>query len=90
MRCLATVLATMVLLSADCAFASSTTTYSYDVHGRLVDATTTGTVNNGAHEVLTYDATDNRTSYKVTGSKAKSVVVVPLNGLTVIPLGDNE
>lgn len=67
--------------------ATSTTTYSYDALGRLVQASTTGTVNNGVQMSITYDPADNRTTYQVTGATNK-VVVVPLNGLTVIPVQD--
>ncbi|WP_139149940.1 hypothetical protein [Sphingobium yanoikuyae] len=80
-----------VLGSAFCtaaAHAASTTTYTYDALGRLVQASTTGTINNGAQMTTTYDAVDNRTTYQVNGSASK-VVVVPLNGLTVIPVQDN-
>ena len=68
--------------------AGTTTTYTYDALGRLVQANTTGTVNNGVQMTTSYDPADNRTSYVVTGSVNK-VVVVPLNGLTVIPIPDN-
>lgn len=74
--------------SLSLAHAASTTTYSYDALGRLVQASTTGTVNDGVQMSTTYDAADNRTTYQVTGSASK-VVVVPLNGLTVIPFKDN-
>lgn len=76
------------ILCVDVAHAASTTTYSYDALGRLVQASTTGTVNDGVQMSTTYDAADNRTTYQVTGSTSK-VVVVPLNGLTVIPFKDN-
>lgn len=65
--------------------AASTTTYTYDALGRLTNASTTGTVNNGVQMSTTYDPADNRATYQVTGSATK-VVVVPINGLTVIPL----
>ncbi|MGB3927812.1 MAG: hypothetical protein WBL20_02505 [Sphingobium sp.] len=65
--------------------ASSTTTYTYDPLGRLVQTSTTGTVNNGAQTVTTYDDADNRTTHRVSGVSSR-VVVVPLNGLTVIAL----
>lgn len=71
-----------------CAYAASTTTYTYDALGRLTNASTTGTVNNGAQMSTTYDPADNRVTYQVTGSASK-VVVVPINGLTVIPVPDN-
>lgn len=68
--------------------AASTTTYTYDALGRLVNASTAGTVNNGAQVNTTYDQADNRVTYEVTGSTSK-VVVVPINGMTVIPIKDN-
>jgi hypothetical protein len=70
------------------AHAASTTTYTYDALGRLTNASTTGTVNNGAQMSTTYDPADNRVTYQVTGSSNK-VVVVPLNGMTVIPISDD-
>jgi hypothetical protein len=78
-----------LLLGCVCsnANAASATTYTYDALGRLIGATTTGTVNNGVQMSTTYDAADNRTTFQVTGAPAK-VVVVPLNGLTVIPIMD--
>lgn len=39
--------------------AQETTTYSYDVHGRVTGWATTGTVNNGFRGVTTYDSADN-------------------------------
>lgn len=69
------------------AWASSTTTYTYDALGRLVQASTTGTINSGVQMAINYDAADNRTTYQVTGSASK-LVVVPLNGLTPIPVSD--
>lgn len=79
-------LCSMAFVSA--AHASETKTYSYDALGRLVTTTTSGTVNNGATVTTGYDPADNRTSYVVTNSVSK-VVVVPLNGFTVIPIPDN-
>ncbi|NWK94678.1 hypothetical protein DM806_03150 [Sphingobium lactosutens] len=67
--------------------AASTTSYTYDALGRLVNSITAGTINNGTQMSITYDAADNRTTYRVTGSVQK-VVVVPLNDLTVIPVQD--
>lgn len=83
LRCLTCCLSYAVLITA--AQANSTTTYTYDALGRLVQSSTTGTVNNGVQISTIYDPADNRTTYKVTGSGSR-VVVVPLNGLTVIPL----
>ncbi len=88
MRLVSLVLSIAWLVGAPTANAASTITYTYDALGRLVQASTTGTVNNGAQMSTTYDAADNRSTYQVTGSSSK-VVVVPINGLTVIPIQDN-
>ena len=69
------------------ASASSTTTYTYDALGRLIQADTSGTINDGVQLGIKYDAADNRESYSVKGATNK-VVVVPLNGFTVIPISD--
>jgi hypothetical protein len=76
------------MCDASSSIASSTTTYTYDALGRLTNSSTTGTINNGAAMATSYDPADNRTAYVVTGSVSK-VVVVPINGLTVIPIPDN-
>lgn len=86
LRGLALYFSCVTLISS--AHASSTTAYTYDALGRLVQVSTAGTVNNGVQMSTTYDAADNRVSYQVTGSASK-VIVVPLNGLTVIPIPDN-
>lgn len=78
----------VAMAAASPATAESATTYTYDALGRLVEARTTGTPNDGVKVSTTYDAADNRTTYVVTGSKNK-VVVVPLNGLSVIVIPDN-
>lgn len=69
------------------ATASGVKTYTYDAHGRLTDSSSTGTVNNGMARVVVYDPADNRQSYTVTGALTK-IVVVPLNGFTVIPISN--
>jgi hypothetical protein len=85
LRWLACCLGAMLITPAH---AASTTTYTYDALGRLTNASTTGTVNNGVQMSTTYDPADNRVTYQVTGS-ANKVVVVPINGLTVIPIKDD-
>lgn len=67
------------------ALASETINYSYDVHGRLIQVSRSGTVNNGAQTVYQHDNADNRTRVTITHA-ASRVVVVPLNGFTVIPI----
>tara|TARA_R110000868_G_C10965232_1_gene769028 strand:- start:7199 stop:7468 length:270 start_codon:yes stop_codon:yes gene_type:complete len=75
------------LLTDSPGIAASSTTYTYDALGRLIQATTVGTVNDGVSMSTTYDAADNRTTYQVTGAKSK-VIVVPISGLTIIPVSD--
>lgn len=41
--------------------AAETIAYSYDVHGRVIEAARTGTVNDGVETAYTYDDADNRT-----------------------------
>lgn len=65
--------------------ASETITYSYDALGRLVTSSYGGTVNNSAQTTYQFDQADNRTSVTNTGWVAR-VVVVPINGFTVIPI----
>jgi hypothetical protein len=71
------------------AFAGETTTYTYDALGRLTNAAHSGTVNAGLNQAYTHDAADNRSNVTVTGSPYSSttrVIVVPLNGMTIIPI----
>jgi YD repeat-containing protein len=79
------------LLCTD-AQAAETINYSYDALGRVKTATHVGGDNAGMAISYTYDAAGNRTQYQVTGSKNKGrpdgiVIVVPLNGFTIIPIG---
>lgn len=78
---------------------ANVTTYTYDALGRLVqsDVSTDGAT---VTTKIQYDPAGNRTNYTVTGANRASddtgdgaavmrptgVVVVPLNGLTIIPL----
>ena len=68
------------------ASASETTNYSYDAKGRLVIVTHAGGPNDGASTTYAFDAADNRTSVTINGATPQ-VIVVPLDGLTVIPIG---
>jgi YD repeat-containing protein len=56
--------------------AGETTVYGYDSLGRLVSATTSGTVNNGLATNIGYDPAGNRQSYAVSGAGASGGVVV--------------
>jgi len=80
--------------------AQSTTTYTYDALGRLTNTATSGGTNNGLSSQFQYDNAGNRTTVTVSGAAASSngsgdgastpqqhrVIVLPLNGYTVIPL----
>jgi hypothetical protein len=71
------------------ALAEETTTYTYDALGRLTNSAHSGTVNPGLNQAYSHDAADNRTNVTVTGSPYSSTarfIVVPLNGLTLIPI----
>lgn len=61
-------LAALALAMASAAQAAETVTYSYDVLGRLVATTSSGTVNNGVTTQLGYDPAGNRSTYTVTGA----------------------
>lgn len=80
------------LLGAAEASAAETVIYSYDALGRLTATTHSGGTNNGMSQQLQYDRAGNRTSYTVAGSQNLSpppeniVIVVPLNGFTIIPI----
>jgi len=84
-----TLLAVVLPLSA--VSAQDSVTYSYDALGRLTTASHTGALNNGMTQTYTNDNADNRASVTVTGAPNASgqvapVIVVPLKGLTIIPL----
>lgn len=70
--------------------AAETTTYTYDALGRVTGVSHSGGDNDGMATTLSYDPAGNRTQYAVTGSKNRglgsnmTIVVVPLNGFTVI------
>jgi uncharacterized protein RhaS with RHS repeats len=74
----------LALAMATGAQAAETTTYKYDARGRLIEVKQTGGPADGATTTYSHDAADNRTNVTVTAQVR--VVVVPLNGFTVIPL----
>jgi len=82
------------MASPPAAFAQETVTYTYDSLGRLVKSTVSGGSNNNTETAISYDPASNRTQYKVTNANGggtpspthRKVVVVPLNGFTVIPI----
>lgn len=75
------------------ALAAETSTYAYDALGRLITTTRASGPSNGVSTAIGYDPADNRSSYVVTGSSRPPitgpVIVLPLNGFTVIPLPIN-
>lgn len=84
----------IVLLLPSAALATETITYTYDAQGRVTQASSAGSVNNGLMTVYTYDLAGNRTNVTVTNSPNNSppvagAIVVPLNGFTVIPLTES-
>lgn len=75
----------VVLTVPSAGIAAETVTYTYDALGRVVTMDHQDGPNNNVTSTYSYDAADNRTNVTVQGAPTK-VVVVPLNGFTVIPL----
>lgn len=82
--------------------AQETTTFKYDAKGRLTETKRTGGPSNGVVSTYEYDNADNRKKVSVSGSpngtgnngsdggasaQTTRYIVVPLNGLTLIPVG---
>lgn len=65
--------------------AEESVTYTYDALGRLVKAETAGGPNDQLKHQTTYDPAGNRSNYKVENARLR-VVVLPLNGFTIIPI----
>ena len=74
------------LLAATSLSAAETVTYTYDALGRLVKVEHAGGSNSGMQQTTTFDPAGNRSNYTVTGARIR-VIVLPLNGFTIIPLG---
>ncbi len=77
------------------ALAQETVTYQYDALGRLVRSDVAGGPNNQVQTSIAYDPASNRTNYAVAnaptgpgpGTPPKpKLIVVPLNGFTIIPI----
>ena len=72
--------------------AAETVTYTYDALGRLITTQRSGGPANGVNAQTQYDPSGNRTNVTVSGAASNSppvrVIVLPLNGYTVIPLGN--
>ncbi|MDP5278261.1 hypothetical protein Q9Q95_04935 [Sphingomonas sp. DG1-23] len=85
------VIITCAFLLAPAAAAQETTTYDYDALGRLEKTSTTGGQNNGTVNQVQFDKAGNRVNYTTTGatgtpSNGMKVIVLPLNGFTVIAI----
>jgi hypothetical protein len=85
------VMVACALLLAPAALAQETTTYTYDALGRLKTTSTSGGQNDGTTNQVQFDPAGNRTNYTTTGatgtpSNGMKVIVLPLNGFTVIPI----
>lgn len=81
-----------LLISTSLSAAAETVTYSYDALGRLTSTSHSGGDNDGMATTYQFDAAGNRTRLTVTGSRNRglaeaAVIVVPLNGFTIIPIG---
>lgn len=73
------------------ATAGESVVFTYDALGRLTQATTTGGVNDAQTIVLTSDLADNRIGKTLVGGATGgipdvTVIVLPINGFTVLPL----
>lgn len=71
---------------------AETISYQYDVLGRLVQGSSSGSINNGLSIQYTIDEAGNRKRVVIAGSSnqgipTEGVIVVPLNGFTIIPIG---
>jgi hypothetical protein len=83
-------LAPWLLLLPGPAQAQEVTSFQYDTLGRLRQVTVTGGPATGNLTIVEYDPPGNRQRYTVTGARdrppIKPVIVVPLNGYTIIPI----
>lgn len=75
------------------ASAQTSQTFTYDVHGRLASART-GTASSAQTSEYEYDGANNRTVRRTTSSEPVArrarIVVLPLNGFTIIPIRREE
>ena len=82
-KCIAFVVAHFAAASP--ALAQEQVKIEYDALGRLTKVTHESGPNSGTVSAYAYDPASNRTNVTVTGAQ-KRVVVVPLNGFTIMPL----
>lgn len=88
----------LILFATGPALANEAITYTYDELGRLIRTSQTGTVNDGVVTDIEYDDAGNRTLYTVSGSPngsvnpsaGKKVIVLPINGFLVLPIGNSQ
>lgn len=78
-------IAALSMASASSAYAQEQVKIEYDALGRLTKVTHESGPNSGTVSAYAYDPASNRANVSVTGAQ-KRVVVVPLNGFTIIPL----
>jgi YD repeat-containing protein len=78
-------LAAIFTISASASWGAETTLYKYDARGRLVQAEAQDAASATTVTTYNYDAADNRIQV-IVQKPVRAVVVVPLNGFTVIPI----
>jgi hypothetical protein len=67
------------------AHSQETEQFTYDALGRLVKSEVVGGPNDGMETITTFDPAGNRTQHQTAGAN-KKIIVLPLNGFTVIPI----
>ena len=83
--------AVIAVAISSAAHSSESTTFAYDASGRLTEVVTTGGVNSGLTMTYGFDAADNRITQLVVGATGAglpdvSVILLPLNGFTLVPV----
>jgi YD repeat-containing protein len=87
----------VLLLASTGAAAAESVTYSYDALGRLIRTQRSGGPASGVDAQTTYDRAGNRAGVVVANAPTNTpppppgnirVIVLPLNGFTVIPIGN--
>jgi Calx-beta domain len=77
------VMLTLLVGSSSAALSNEVTTYSYDALGRVVNSSTSGTVNSGLQTGVVYDAAGNRANYTVTGSTPPTTAILSIGAASV-------
>jgi hypothetical protein len=68
----ASIVFTILIVLGVAAYASEAITYEYDAHGRLVQVSHTGSVNNNVVTNYLYDKADNRAFKNTTGAPSSN------------------